>query len=72
MPIYLPAYKWVLDNCLQTEIRLLREKAMSGTIVLLDYETNSDVDNLRTPLSHAALIARYVENQWPAACGTPA
>jgi hypothetical protein len=38
-----------------------------GTIfvVLLDYETNSDFDKLAKPLSHAALIMRYLAQQWP-------
>lgn len=63
--IYLPAYRWVLDNCLQTELQRLRELAATSTVVLLDYETNDDVENLKSPLSHASLIVRYLENNWP-------
>ncbi|HMV87963.1 MAG TPA: hypothetical protein PKA34_33045 [Blastocatellia bacterium] len=63
--IYLPAYRWVLDNCLQTELQRLRELAATATVVLLDYETNSEVENLKSPLSHASLIVRYLENHWP-------
>jgi hypothetical protein len=60
--IYLPCYKWVLDNCLQDEIAELRQLAQTQNVVLLDYETNTDIDNLSKPLSHAGLIKRYLEN----------
>lgn len=63
--IYLPAYRWVLDNCLQPEITSLKEEAASHKVVLLDYETNGDVKNLETPLSHAAMIVKYIEDAWP-------
>lgn len=62
--IYLPCYKWVLDNCLQDEIAEMRKLAQTQTVVLLDYETNTDIDNLSKPLSHAGLIKRYVEDDW--------
>jgi hypothetical protein len=29
-------------------------------VVLLDYETNSDIANLSMPLSHAGLIAQFI------------
>jgi hypothetical protein len=64
--IYLPCYKWVLDNCLQDELAQLRELMQTTTVVLLDYETNVDIDNLNKPLSHAGLIKHYLENDWPA------
>lgn len=63
--IYLPAYRWVLDHCLQAELQMLREKAATGLVVLLDYETNCDVNDTRSPLSHASLIAKFIENDWP-------
>jgi len=49
-------------NCLQAEIAELRALAETQNIVLLDYETNTDIDNLSKPLSHAGLIKRYLEN----------
>jgi len=64
--IYLPAYRWILEHRLAGEVQQLRELASSGLIVLLDYETNDDVENLASPLSHAALLNRYVEGSWPA------
>ena len=64
--IYLPAYKWILENKVQTIIERLRSASESGkTIVLLDYETNSDIENLSKPLSHASLVKAYVEGMPP-------
>lgn len=61
--IYLPAYRWVLENRLKAELAKLR-KRLTGGLVLLDYETNGDVDNLAKPLSHASLIKRFLEDSW--------
>lgn len=63
--IYIPAYQWVLENKVQDIVARLREATKTKTIVLLDYETNSDVDNPKKPLSHAALIKAYVEGTYP-------
>jgi hypothetical protein len=63
--IYLPAYRWVLDNCLQKELAQLGKLSEQQTVVLLDYEVNTDVENTARPLSHAALIAKYLVGQWP-------
>ena len=41
-------------------------RAWPAPVVLLDYETNADIENLAKPLSHAALVARYLEGTWPA------
>ncbi len=64
--IYLPTYHWVLKNCLQSPLAELRKQAENGTVILLDYETNCDLNNLASPLSHAGLIKRYLEGNWPA------
>ncbi|MEM7349537.1 MAG: hypothetical protein AAF657_01940 [Acidobacteriota bacterium] len=63
--IYLPSYRWVLDNCLRGELESLRAIVAKGGVVLLDYETNSDITNLSRPLSHASLVRAYLQNQWP-------
>jgi hypothetical protein len=63
--IYLPVYRWVLDNRLAAEVARLREQMAARTIVLLDYGTNGDVEDLSRPLSHAALIKLYLEGGWP-------
>ena len=33
--------------------------------MLLDYDTNADVENAKKPLSHASLIKAYVEGIYP-------
>jgi len=63
--IYLPTYKWMLDNCVQDEVQRLREIVSVNPVVLLDYTVNGDLNDLRTPLSHAALVKRYLEDNWP-------
>lgn len=64
--IYLPAYKWLLDNRLQPELEKLRELGEGKKAALLDYETNCDLENLKKPLSHAYLITRYLAGDYPA------
>jgi hypothetical protein len=63
--IYVPTYKWVLENKVTDLIDQLRKKAEMKTVVLLDYNTNGDVENGRKPLSHAALIKAYIEGMYP-------
>ncbi len=63
--IYIPTYKWVLENKVKDIIDRLREASKTKTIVLLDYDTNADVDNPNKPLSHASLIKAYAEGIYP-------
>ncbi len=63
--IYLPAYKWVLENKVSSIIDRLKRASNEKTIVLLDYNTNCDVDDASKPLSHAFLIKAYVEGLFP-------
>lgn len=63
--IYIPAYRWVLENKVTHIIERLREASRTRTIVLLDYDTNADVENEKRPLSHASLIKAYVEGLYP-------
>lgn len=64
--IYIPTYRWVLENKVFDIIERLRDASNSGkTIVLLDYDTNADVENAKKPLSHASLIKAYVEGIYP-------
>jgi hypothetical protein len=59
--IYLPAYHQVLEHYLQAEGAELCQLGAKQTVVLLDYETNGDLNNLVRPLSHAALVVCYLE-----------
>ncbi len=63
--IYLPAYKWVLERRLVSEVEQLRRLAANKPLVLLDYETNADVEDVSSPLSHAALVAYHLRGTWP-------
>jgi hypothetical protein len=63
--IYIPTYRWVLDYKVPNIIERLREASKTKTIVLLDYDTNDDVENAKKPLSHAALIKAYAEGAYP-------
>lgn len=63
--IYIPTYKWVLENKVAWIIEKLREASKTKTIILLDYDTNADVENAKKPLSHASLLKAYVEGSYP-------
>lgn len=63
--IYIPTYKWILENKVANIIERLKEASKTKTIVLLDYDTNADVENAKKPLSHASLIKAYVEGIYP-------
>jgi len=63
--IYLPSYRWVLEHRLQDLLAELRRLEAEKTVVLLDYETNCNVEDVTRPLSHAGLIKLYLEGIWP-------
>ncbi len=63
--IYIPTYRWVLENKVSHIIERLREASKTKTIVLLDYDTNADVENTKKPLSHASLIKAFVDGIYP-------
>lgn len=63
--IYLPTYKWVLDNKLQHLVKVLKEESENKTVILLDYNTNCNAEDLSTPLSHAGLIKAYIDGEYP-------
>lgn len=63
--IYIPSYKWVLENKVGLIVEKLKVASVDKTIVLLDYNTNCDVDDPSRPLSHAFLVKAYVEGLYP-------
>lgn len=67
MQIYLPTYKWVLDNVKEVNEVVLRikERSVSHDIVFLDYNTNIDFRDISSPLSHAGLVKLYIEGNYP-------
>ena len=56
--IYVPAYTWVLEKNLRVELFNIIEN--SNKIVLLDYTTNENIEDLSTPFSHASLVKKYL------------
>ena len=67
MLVYLPTYKYVLDNVPEVHsiVERIREKAKTSVVILLDYNTNSDYRDTTKPLSHAELVKLYIEGQYP-------
>jgi len=49
-----------LNNCLQAEVTEIKQISEDHLVILLDYETNDDIENFERPLSHASLIAKYI------------
>lgn len=64
--IYAPMYLWALENKLQQEVQQLKQLSQEyDTIVLLDYETNGDINDPSKPLSHAFLVKHYLDDNFP-------
>ena len=63
--IYIPTYRWVLENKVGSIIERLRAASKEKTIVLLDYNTCCDVDSDTKPLSHAYLVKAFAEGLYP-------
>lgn len=63
--IYIPTYRWMLENKVMDIIERLRDASKTRTIVLLDYNTCCDVDSEKKPLSHAYLVKAYAEGLYP-------
>ena len=64
LDIYLPSYKYILDNFMEGTIERLKTALKEKDIVFLDYETNFLV-SISKPLSHAFLVKSYLENNYP-------
>ena len=67
MKIYLPTYKWVLDNIpsVHDYVQHIAELSKTRDIVLLNYNTNIEIRNISSPLSHAGLVKLYIEGKYP-------
>lgn len=62
--LYLPSYRFVLEQYLSEQVAMLRYMAEQYPVVLLDVFINGDIDDPRTPLSHAALLKRFLDRLW--------
>lgn len=58
--IYVPSYKWMLENKCADLVKKIKVMSQTKTVVLLDYDTNEDIENPSKPLSHALLIKNYI------------
>lgn len=67
MQIYLPTYKWVLENIPEVVrvVARIKEYAQNNDIVLLDYNTNIEFRDISKPMSHAGLVKLYIEGRYP-------
>lgn len=68
LKIYIPTYRWMIEHKAFKSIECIRSfytKYPENTIVLLDYQTNCNIDDLSKPLSHAFLVKAYVEGLYP-------
>lgn len=67
MQIYLPTYKWMLENVsdVKNVIQRISERAKTHDIVFLDYNTNDNFRDISSPISHAALVKLYIEGNYP-------
>lgn len=67
MLIYLPTYKWVLDNIPEVHKVVMRiaERSKDHDIVFLDYNTNTEFKDISSPISHAGLVKLYIEGKYP-------
>ena len=63
--IYIPTYRWMLENKAAEIIEELRKLSENKTVVLLDYNTSCDAHDLSKPLSHAYLCKAYIEHLYP-------
>ncbi|MBR6284641.1 MAG: hypothetical protein IKR25_10150 [Muribaculaceae bacterium] len=62
--IYVPSYMWMLEHKCHAELEQFRRVLAQGkTLVLLDYETNENVEDPSKPLSHASLIKKYLQEE---------
>lgn len=50
----------MLENKCADLVKKIKLMSQTRTVVLLDYDTNEDIENSSKPLSHASLVKNYV------------
>lgn len=63
--IFLKLYAQVLQDKVYDLVIKLKDEAEYQDLVLLDFETNEDIENPKKPLSHAALIKLFLQKKFP-------
>ncbi len=69
--IYIPTYGWMLHHKAADLIERLRQLSQRQPVVLLDFDTNADIEDITKPLSHASLVKAYIEGLYPYGTTTP-
>lgn len=69
--IFIPTYGWMLQHKATDLLEQLDQLSATQTVVLLDYDTNADVEDTANPLSHASLVKAYIEGLYPYGTTTP-
>ena len=62
--IYIPTFQWILEHKVIDLVKKLADIASRQNLVLLDYDTNEDIERVDKPLSHASLIKTYIESNF--------
>ena len=58
--IYVPSYYYMLEHYCKKSITTIKHLSTERTVVLLDYDTNENIEDASKPLSHAGLIKQYI------------
>jgi hypothetical protein len=61
--IFIKSYNWILEYKLKKQTETLIDLAKKRDLVLLDYETNIDLNNFKKPISHAGLVKKYIDEK---------
>lgn len=61
--IYVPTYFWMLEHKCAEQVKKIRIISKTRPVILLDYDTNGDIEDWRKPLSHASLIKKFIEEK---------
>lgn len=69
--IFIPTYGWMLQYKASDLIKQLRQLSATQTVVLLDFNTNADIEDTTSSLSHASLVKAYIEGFYPYGTTTP-
>jgi hypothetical protein len=62
--IYRPSFEYILKHKVFDVVRELSEVSQRRDVVLLDYATNQDIFDAKSPLSHAGLIKHFIDHRF--------
>ena len=65
LEIYIPTYKWVLENKVSSILDKMRAVMKQQDLVFLDYNTSENVLDETKPLSHAYLVKAHLMRLFP-------